>query len=75
MMNRKRLQKKANGEESIMVMNDGVIVFEGTVQDFISDNQEDQLVVELCKELENKDVVEHDDVHSGNWVIKKLIGM
>lgn len=69
---RNRMMKKANGEESVMVMNDGVIVFEGKINDFIEDNQGDPLVIDLCNELENKDVVEYDDMHSGNWVIKRL---
>lgn len=58
---------------NITVYNDGELVHTGTLDEFLSDNDGDEWLVEQCAGLESKGRVEFEDFHSGNWVIERVV--
>lgn len=56
---------------NIRVYNDNALVFSGTLEKFLEDNQYDPDVVEECKQLQYKDVITMNFFHSGEWRIEK----
>ena len=53
----------------IRINHNGTNVFDGTSEQWILDNENDFVVVGICERLNESDVVEWADFHSGHWVV------
>jgi hypothetical protein len=51
----------------INVYNNNNLVFTGTLDKFLSDNQEDEFLITECQKLNNSNVIEFKHFHSGDW--------
>ena len=58
----------------ILVLNNGVEVFNGPVSQFLEDNDNDGWLSEECAKLETVDRIEFSEI-SGDWVIAKMYSM
>jgi len=56
----------------IKVTCDGENVFEGTLEKFLLDNDNEEWLVNECKKLENHDGISFSEI-SGDWVIEKIV--
>ena len=56
----------------IKVLCDGENVFEGTLKQFLLDNDNEEWLVDECKKLEDYDSISFNEI-SGEWVIEKII--
>jgi hypothetical protein len=56
----------------VNVYNEGNKVFNGTVQQFLEDNDNDEWLTQVCEELSKKDVVDFSEYQIGNWIIAKV---
>jgi hypothetical protein len=56
----------------VNVYNEGQKVFNGTVQQFLDDNDNDEWLTQVCEELSKKDVVDFSEYQIGNWIIAKV---
>lgn len=55
----------------VKVFNDDEEVFEGTLDQFLKDNDYDEWLVNLCRDLNHQDKIDFNE-HSGHWVIQKI---
>ncbi len=56
----------------VNVYNEGQKVFNGTVQQFLEDNDNDEWLTQVCENLSEKDIVDFSEYQIGNWVIAKV---
>jgi hypothetical protein len=54
----------------ITVYNDNIKVFEGTLSDFLSDNDNDEWLTDECRKLASVNQIEFNEI-SGHWKIVK----
>jgi hypothetical protein len=57
---------------NVRVSNDGKVVFEGVLKDFVYINEFDEETIEFVNGLLNKDSHEQQFFHSGDWKIEKI---
>lgn len=55
---------------NVKVYNDGVEVFEGSLVEFLADNENEEWLAEECAKLESADCVEFSEI-SGQWKVIK----
>lgn len=66
-MEKKELDKK------IRVYNDNRLIFEGSLNEFIKDNEDaDEFIQEELQKLYTQDTVEIECFHSGSWKIETV---
>ncbi|MSU03107.1 hypothetical protein [Tissierella pigra] len=59
-------------DKKIKAYNDNRLVFEGSLNEFIKDNEDDlDLATEVAK-LDHQDSIEFNFYHSGNWRIETV---
>lgn len=56
----------------VKVFNDTVLVYEGTIKQFIEDNENDEAAIDFCNELQTKNEHKINLFHSGKWRIIKI---
>ena len=55
----------------VKIYNDNILIHNGDLEEFLEENQYDPEIVEICKELQNKDTIEFCISQSGWWKIEK----
>jgi phosphoribosylformylglycinamidine (FGAM) synthase PurS component len=54
----------------ITVYNNSIEVFSGTLSEFLLDNDNDQYLSDICKQLETNNIIEFVEL-SGTWRIER----
>lgn len=55
----------------VVVYNDGYKVFDGELDRFFKDNQEDEYLLDICQSLLGVNHINFYEYHSGTWKIEK----
>lgn len=55
----------------VKVYNDGQMVFQGPLSQFLADNDNDEWLTEECQQLENVNQIEFREI-SGDWRVERI---